>query len=66
MSIELTVWAKPAGQTDALHEQIMSTQCKTLADVERIKKIAGKDGWHSFRVVKLDLNAKPDFARAVR
>jgi hypothetical protein len=37
-----------------------------MADVDRVKTMASRDGWHSFRVQKLDLDALPDFGAAVR
>lgn len=58
---EIVIWGKPAGSNDPLDERVLSTQCKTVVDIEKIKEIASKDGWHSFRVVKMDMTKKPDF-----
>ena len=61
---ELVLWALPRGQTDALHEVILSTQCRTDSDVDRIKALATADGFHSFRVQVID-GTVPDFARCI-
>ena len=58
---ELILWALPAGETDRLYEKIMSSHCRTVHDCQRIKALAEKDGWHSFRITHLDLTGKPDF-----
>jgi len=67
---EYVLWGIPKGQTDALHSTILYTQGKTPAEVEKIKKIAARDGWHSFRVQVLDLSKEWDaaaaFAKGVR
>lgn len=67
---EYVLWGLPKGETDALHSTILYTQGKTPADVERIKKLAARDGWHSFRVQVLDLSKGWDagaaFAKGVR
>jgi hypothetical protein len=68
--VEMILWARPAGQTDALYEQPIYTQGRTMEDIERVKKLASKEGWHTFRVQKLDLskpfNARAAFAGGVR
>ncbi len=67
---EYILWGIPRGQTDHLHAQVLYTQGKTIADVERIKKLAKADGWHSFRVQVLDTSKPWDagaaFASTVR
>jgi hypothetical protein len=60
--VELILWACPAGQTDAFYEQPIYTVGRTMEDIERVKKIAAKDGWHTFRVQRIDLS-KPFDAR---
>lgn len=64
-SHELVLWGLPKGKTDRLHEVILSTQCKTQADLNKIKAKATQDGWHGFRVSHLDLSEKPDFVKAI-
>ena len=64
---ETVVWALPAGKADRLYEQIMicNRGVLTAADCAKVKAAASKDGWHSFRVVEMDLNAKPDFVKSL-
>ena len=57
----LVLWGIPAGETDALNERplsvsrdnptVASSGLTPVEFMERIKVIAGRDGWHSFRVV---------------
>lgn len=67
---EWVLWGLPRGKRDRIHERILYTQAKSEADVERVKALAAKDGWHSFRVQTLDLskpfNASAAFGKAVR
>ena len=62
---EYVLWGLPKGETDAIHQQVLSTQAKTPAQMEDVKKRAAAAGWHSFRVQILDLS-KPykGFARS--
>ena len=64
---ETVIWALPAGKHAMLYEQIMICNRGRLseADCAKVKAAAGKDGWHSFRVVQMDLNAKPDFVKSL-
>jgi len=61
---EIILWGLPAGETDPIHQVILSTQCQSQADAERIKKQAAADGWHSFRIQVID-GSKPDFVGAI-
>jgi hypothetical protein len=67
---EMILWARPAGKTNALYEQPIYTVGRTMEDVERVKKLAAKDGWHTFRVQRIDLskpyNPQQEFAATVR
>lgn len=65
MAIELVLWGRPAGSTDAIDDKVLYTQGKTLADIERVQSLAAADGWHSFRIQELDLAIAPDFAQTV-
>lgn len=63
-TIEYVLWGKPKGETDALYEKVLT--CTTdQARVEEVKVLAAKEGWHGFRVQKLDLSTPPDFISAV-
>lgn len=53
---EYVLWGLPKGETDRLHEKVLSTKAKTPAQMDEIKRRAAKDGWHSFRVQILDLS----------
>jgi len=67
---EWVLWGLPRGKRDRIHERILYTQAKSEADLERVKALAAKDGWHSFRVQTIDLskpfNAGAAFGKAVR
>jgi hypothetical protein len=63
---ELVLWGVPRGSADRLDERVLYTQGKSMADIERVKRQAEKDGWHSFRVQTLNLQEKPDFRRGVK
>jgi hypothetical protein len=62
---EYILWGLPKGSNDRIDEKVLYTQGKTAADIERIKTIAAKDGWHSFRVQTLYLDEMPDFKGTV-
>lgn len=61
---EYTLWALPKGETDRLHERVM-TSTYDKARIERIRTLAAADGWHGFRVQVID-GSIPDFAAALR
>jgi hypothetical protein len=62
---EILIYALPKGETERWKEDLLSTQCKTPADVEALKKRAAADGWHSFRVTTWD-GSPPDFTKVIR
>jgi len=64
MPEQILVYGLAAGETERYMEQLLATACKTDADVERVKVIAAKDGWHSFRVTTWD-GLAPDFLRVI-
>lgn len=61
---EMILWGIPKGQTDALYAQVLYTQAKSDTDIERIKQIAARDGWHSFSVQFL--GGVPNFSKGVK
>ena len=65
MTIELLIYALRAGDTDRYKEQLISTNCLTLEDVEKVKAAASIDGLHSFRVANFIPGKLPDFSRTV-
>lgn len=50
------------GNTERYQEELLSTN---PARFNEIKQLAGKDGWHSFRVGSVDLAKSPNFAKTV-
>lgn len=65
MAIEYILWGLPKGCDDRLDEKVLYTQGKTWQQIEAVKVRAAQDGWHSFRIQTLDLDAAPDFRKAV-
>lgn len=63
--IETVLYGLPKGSTERYEEVLLLTNA-TPQQIERVKVIATKDGFHSFRVVDIDLSWPPDFARTVR
>lgn len=51
---ELILWGLPKGETDPIHQKVLYTKAKNMKQIDSIKEIAAKDGWHSFKVQKLD------------
>lgn len=66
MNIEYVLWGLPKGSKDAIDQKILATRLPNLEAADKIKKVAAKDGWHSFRVQKLDLSIPPDFTKTVK
>lgn len=68
-NIEYVLWGTPKGESDALHEKVLITQTgerKPGDRIETVKGLASVDGWHSFRVQTLNLDAVPDFAGTIQ
>lgn len=61
---EYILWGIPKGETDHLYAQILYTQGKTPQDVEQVKALAAKEGWHTFRVQVLNLSQPFDAGKA--
>jgi hypothetical protein len=51
---QVVIWGLPKGETERWKEQILSTQCRTDEQQKKIIEAATADGWHSFRVSKID------------
>jgi hypothetical protein len=45
---------------------ILLSDASNFKRVEKVKELAAKDGFHSFRIAAIDLNQKPDFAKGVK
>lgn len=65
MQKEIVLWGLPKGDYRPFSERILAENCKSLEDVEKVKKIASQDGWHTFRVSVVDLSTSPNFARTL-
>lgn len=65
MKPETVIWAIPAGETERWHEDVISSHCRTAADVAAVKAAAAADGWHSFRVATINFDRAPDFAGTI-
>ena len=59
------VWGLPAGETERWTETLLAESCRNDADVARVVAAASADGWHSFRVARIDLSRRPDFSRTL-
>lgn len=63
--MEILIYALPANESRDYMEQLISSRCKTAADIEKVKAAATAAGWHSFRVATYNGEA-PNFAKAVQ
>jgi hypothetical protein len=61
---EILIYGLPAGENRPYMEALLSTQCKTRADVDGILNKAKAAGYHSFRIANYD-GAPPDFIKAI-
>lgn len=61
---ETLIYALSSGDYMSWQEQLISSQCKSDADVQKVIAAAKNDGWHSFRVAYFNGEA-PNFAAAV-
>ena len=64
MKTEILIYALERGETRRYTEHLISTQCQTAADIEKVKTAASAAGFHSFRVTTYDGSA-PNFAMAI-
>ena len=61
---EILIYALSSGDNMSWQEQLISSQCKTDADVQKVIAAASADGWHSFRIAYFNGEA-PNFSAAV-
>lgn len=54
---ELVLYGKHKNRAEDWHEEILLTNA-TAELIERVKALATKDGFDSFRVVEIDLSAE--------
>ena len=61
---ETLIYALAANDRADWQEQLISSRCKTEADIAKVIAAASADGWHSFRVAYFNGEA-PNFAATV-
>lgn len=64
MAIEMVMYGLPKGATERWEEELLLTEANE-AKIEKVKVLAAKDGFHSFRVAKIDLSVAPSFGANV-
>jgi hypothetical protein len=65
---EYILWGRPKGSTDALDDVVLYTQGKSIADLDKIIKLAKEKGWHSFSKQVIDISQPYDknaFVKAI-
>jgi hypothetical protein len=66
MPIETVLYGKRKDVSpDDWREELLLTNA-TPELIERVKTLATKDGFHSFRVAQIDLGIAPNFANTIR
>jgi hypothetical protein len=60
--IETILYGIPKGATERYEEVLLLTNA-TPETIKKVKALAAKDGFHSFRVAKINLDAPPDFSK---
>jgi hypothetical protein len=58
------IYGLERGETRDYMESLLATNCKTPADIEKVKAAATAAGFHSFRIAFYNGEA-PNFAKAV-
>jgi len=46
-------------------EQVLASDCKNFADIQKVKEIASKHGFHSFRILVYNDEILPDFTKTI-
>jgi hypothetical protein len=64
MENETVLYGLPKGATERYEEVLLLTDA-TPELIEKVKVLAGKDGFHSFRVAVIDLSTPPDFRKTI-
>ena len=63
--IERVMYGIPKDGTERYMEVLLLTNA-TDTKIERVKELAAKDGFHSFRVATIDLGAVPNFRNTLQ
>lgn len=62
---ETVLYGLPRGATERYEEVLLLTNA-TPDLIEKVKALASKDGFHSFRVAVIDLSTPPDFRKTIK
>jgi hypothetical protein len=62
---ETVLYGLPKDATERYEEVLLLTNA-TPELIERVKVLASRDGFHSFRVAEIDLSIAPDFTKILR
>lgn len=63
--IERVMYGLPKDATERYEEVILLTNIQSDEQIEKVKELAGKDGFHSFRVADINLGIAPNFAKTL-
>lgn len=63
--IEYVLWGLPRESTERYDEVLLLSDASDYKRVEKVKELAGRDGFHSFRIAAIDLGTVPDFRKVV-
>jgi len=61
---EILIYGLERGETRRYTESLLSTQCQSAEDIEKVKAAASAQGWHSFRIAYYN-GEPPNFAAAI-
>lgn len=62
--MEILIYGLEKGEHRDYMETLLASNCRNVADIEKVKAAASAAGFHSFRVATYNGEA-PNFARAV-
>lgn len=62
--MEILIYGIAKDQTERYMEELLSTNCKTEQDIQKVIKVATEHGFHSFRVTTYNGEA-PNFIKAL-
>ena len=62
--MEILIYGIAKDQTERYMEDLLSTNCKTEQDIQKVLKVAKEHGFHSFRITSYNGEA-PNFIKAL-
>ena len=65
---ETVIWGIPKGKKDRSEEILLYGGGKQLnqKQINIIKDLASKNGFHSLRIKNMDMSIKPDFSKVIK